>query len=102
LPTYQFLYGYPKFYPAVQDAEGKSLTANPGDVVEFDTPPNDGCWFPVDLPAGPEPAPEPVTPEPQPEPAPVVSEPAEPVSPPVAEPPAEGPAPFTFPGFHSA
>lgn len=108
--AYQFLYGYPKQYPAIQDAEGKSLMANPGDVVEFETPPNDGCWFPVDLPAGnppetpaagPEPAPEapaagpepePVQPDPEPAPAPVAPAEPEPVQP-------AQPQSFVFPGF---
>lgn len=112
--AYQFLYGYPKQYPAIQDAEGKSLMANPGDVVEFETPPNDGCWFPVDPPAdnppetpapetppaGPEPAPEAPVAEPEPEPVQPDPEPAPaPAAP--AEPPPVQPQPFAFPGFGS-
>jgi hypothetical protein len=115
LQSYRFTYGYTKFYPAVQDAEGKSLMASPGDVFEFEAgPPDDGAWVPVGPPAeftppaAPEPAPEPVQPEPEPVPVPVVPEPAPaPVAPaepaPVAVPnpfPAAPPAqPFMFPGF---
>jgi hypothetical protein len=109
LPSYKFTYGYPKFYPSVQDAEGKSLMAMPGDVVTFEQPPDDGAWVLTEAPpAAPEPAPEPVQPEPEPVPVPVVPEPAPaPVAPaepaPVAVPnpfPAAPPAqPFMFPGF---
>jgi outer membrane biosynthesis protein TonB len=122
LTSYRFTYGYPKFYPDIRDAEGKSLMAMPGDVVEFAAgPPDDGSWVvseqappappevdsfppapepdPVPAPAPePEPAPEPVQetpPAPEPETAPV---PVEPVQAVPASPVA---APFVFPGFNT-
>jgi outer membrane biosynthesis protein TonB len=126
LTSYRFTYGYPKFYPDVRDAQGKSLMAMPGDVVEFSAgPPDDGSWVvseqappappevesfppvsepdPVPAPAPePEPAPEPVQEAP---PAPAPEAPAVPVEPvqapvePAPAPPAA--APFVFPGFNN-
>lgn len=50
MPLYVFTGPYPVLYPSIQDAEGKSLQANPGDEVSFDTPPNDGQWAAADEP----------------------------------------------------
>ena len=86
MPAYRFIGAYPTFYPQERDADGQSLTAEPGVVIEFEgSPPTDGNWIPFeDSPAPAEPVvqPPPVEPEPVPEPpAPV------PVPPPVPEAP---------------
>jgi hypothetical protein len=96
LTAYRFTYPYPKFYPDVKGADGRSLTATPGDVADFDIPPGDGCWLPVEEVPEVQAAPEPVTPEVPAEPGPA-PEPA-PEAPAPAPAPAE-PAPWTFPGF---
>lgn len=123
---YQFIGGYPTFYPDERDANGRSLMAMPGEEVDFpEGPPDDGKWVPVQdvpvpagtFPADPAPVPEPV-PAPEPEPVPVEpvpggTEPAPATPPPapepvpvvpVVEPAPEAPAPkpFVFQGFQSA
>jgi len=112
LPSYRFTYPYTKFYPDVRDAEGKSLMAQPGDVVVFDAPPDDGSWLlvedapevpvpaPVVMREAPQPEPVPVVTEPAPEPAPVITEPAEAVIPEPVPLKAATPPPFPFPGFY--
>ena len=126
MTSYQFIGAYATFYPAVQDAEGKSLMAEPGLVLEFPgPPPSDGKWIPAEdappvSPVAPPAVPEPVQVAPEPEPAPVLTPPAPepipapaeaPVAPlvpepqpvatqPVPEPPA--PVPWSFPGFNTA
>lgn len=109
MPSYRFIGAYPRFYPSIQDAEGKSLMAELGDVVDFDGPvPEDGQWVLVEsdsagasnqpdqgadmgapaeqAPAGPEPAVQAVEPEPASEVASPASEPAPVVSEPTPEP----------------
>jgi hypothetical protein len=115
LPNYRFTYGYPRFYPAIQDDQGKSLMAEPGQVYDLAAPPDDGWWvgpledappppeavFPdpgpaPELPqAAPEPVPVPEPAPPAPEPAPAPEAPAEPV--PALE--SEAAKPFVFPGL---
>jgi hypothetical protein len=102
LPKYRFTYPYPRFYPDVRGADGRSLMAEPGDVVDFPgSPPDDGYWVgPLEEapPAAPAeavsevfPDPEPVPPAPEPEaPAPAEAAP---------EPPADDVKPFVFPGL---
>lgn len=97
MTSYQFTGAYPTFYPDERDAQGKSLMAEPGMVVEFDgLPPSDGQWIPVEASpvvtaevplAGPEPALE----APAPEPVPVAEPPAPEPAPAVVEPPAPEP-----------
>lgn len=109
--NYRFTYPYTKFYPSVRGEDGQSLMAEPGAVVAFETPPDDGCWVLVDVdtestPAAPEPAQEApeVTPEPVvtpavPEPSPAPVEPAVPEVVPVVPVEPAAPRPFVFQGF---
>lgn len=41
---------YEALYPGVQDADGKSLVAIPGNTYDLATPPDDGHWVPVEAP----------------------------------------------------
>lgn len=98
MPAYRFIGAYERFYPDERNAEGRSLMAELGMVVDFEgLPPSDGQWIPVadsGVPAEQPPvAPEPAVEAPEPEPAPV----AVPVAPEPAPAPVEAPAPAPVP-----
>lgn len=93
MTSYRFTGAYTRFYPQVQDAEGKSLMAEPGMVTDFDAgPPDDGNWIPVkDAPEATPPevplaAPEVSQEAPEMEPAPVIAPPAPETAPAITEP----------------
>lgn len=105
--NFRFTYPYTKFYPSVRDENGQSLMAEPGAVVAFDTPPDDGCWVladgdPETPPAAPEPAQEapeaPAAPVDTP-PAPEAPEAPVEASVPEVVPVVPVPQPFVFPGL---
>jgi hypothetical protein len=117
LPNYRYIATYARFLPDKHDANGQSLMAETGMVVEWGQTPSTAEWIQTDEPVnwgspapeapGPEPVqegvlqdPEPVPePEPDPEPAPAPAAPEPPIEPaPVQVPQAPQSGPQGFRG----